>query len=220
MPPGCTRGISAASNTRTTGGRDLRPSACRAFRCWKKADGPISCPAPLDAGTTKTAVQRPMRPQHLASISRTVRRSTNRFPHRCCSSISAAEAMRQSVAGCAFNVMHELRLPHEESGVLSWPAGTWSLSPAYDMTASRHPGPANGPAHQMLVNCQGAANHSCGSAARREAIRYLRLQIAFWDSGRGVLRRWPRYRALSRADGEITRIAGLRKSHDAIADRV
>jgi len=124
-----------------------------------------------------------------------------------------AEAMRQAWLRCAFNVMARNCDDHTKNlGFIMDQAGTWSLSPAYDMSFSHNPGPDKWTRqHQMLVN--GKAYH-----ITREDLLLVAKQFdidgakRLLDRVAEVLRQWSRYaREDGVPDGEITRIAGLQE---------
>jgi serine/threonine-protein kinase HipA len=124
-----------------------------------------------------------------------------------------AEAMRQAWLRCAFNVMARNCDDHTKNlAFIMDKAGTWSLSPAYDMSFSHNPGPDKWTRqHQMLVN---------GKAQQITRADLLLVAKQFDIDGANrlldwvaeVLRQWPGYaREAGVPDGEITRIAGLQE---------
>jgi serine/threonine-protein kinase HipA len=124
-----------------------------------------------------------------------------------------AEAMRQAWLRCAFNVMARNCDDHTKNlAFIMDEAGTWSLSPAYDMSFSHNPGPGKWTRqHQMLVN---------GKAQQITRADLLLVAQQFDIDGANrlldrvaeVLRQWPRYgRETGVPEREITRIAGLQE---------
>jgi serine/threonine-protein kinase HipA len=124
-----------------------------------------------------------------------------------------AEAMRQAWLRCAFNVMARNCDDHTKNlAFIMDKAGTWSLSPAYDMSFSHNPGPDKWTRqHQMLVN---------GKAQQISRADLLLVAKQFDIDGANrlldrvaeVLRQWPRHaRAVGVPDGEILRIAALQE---------
>jgi serine/threonine-protein kinase HipA len=124
-----------------------------------------------------------------------------------------AQAMRQAWTRCAFNVMARNCDDHTKNlAFIMEKAGTWSLSPAYDMSFSHNPGPDKWSwQHQMLVN---------GKAQRITWADLIFVAKQFDIDGANhlldrvadVLRQWPRYaRGVGVPDSEISRIAALQE---------
>jgi serine/threonine-protein kinase HipA len=124
-----------------------------------------------------------------------------------------AEAMRQAWLRCAFNVMARNCDDHTKNlAFIMDKAGTWSLSPAYDMSFSHNPGPDKWTRqHQMLVN--GKAHHITRADLLLVAKQFdIDGANHLLDRVAEVLRQWPRYaREDGVPDAEIARIAGLQE---------
>jgi serine/threonine-protein kinase HipA len=124
-----------------------------------------------------------------------------------------AEALRQAWLRCAFNVMARNCDDHTKNLSFTMDeAGTWSLSPAYDMSFSHNPGPGKWTRqHQMLVN--GKAQHITRADLLLVAKQFdIDGANRLLDRIAEVLRQWPRYaREADVPDGESTRIAGLQE---------
>jgi serine/threonine-protein kinase HipA len=120
-----------------------------------------------------------------------------------------AEAMRQAWLRCAFNVMARNCDDHTKNlAFIMDKAGTWSLSPAYDMSFSHNPGPDKWTRqHQMLVN--GKAQHIARADLLIVAKQFdIDGANRLLDHTADVLRQWPRYaRVAGVPESEISRIA-------------
>jgi serine/threonine-protein kinase HipA len=127
-----------------------------------------------------------------------------------------AQALRQAWMRCVFNVMARNCDDHTKNlAFIMNAAGTWSLSPAYDMSFSHNPGADKWTRqHQMLVN--GKAQHITRADLMLVAKQFdIDGAKALLDQIADVLRQWPRYaREVDVPESEISRIVGLQQLHE------
>jgi serine/threonine-protein kinase HipA len=125
-----------------------------------------------------------------------------------------AQALRQAWMRCAFNVMARNCDDHTKNlAFIMDESGTWSLSPAYDVSFSHNPGADKWTRqHQMLVN---------GKAQQitREDLMVVAKHFDIDGANRlldriaDVLCQWPRYaRGVGVPESEISRIAALQQT--------
>jgi serine/threonine-protein kinase HipA len=132
----------------------------------------------------------------------------------------------------AFLVLRRLRLPHQASeelfrrmafnviarnqddhvkniGFLMNRAGTWQLSPAFDMTYSYRPDSAWTARHQMSINgkLEAFTVDDFRETGRRALLKRGRAEEIL-DAVRRVVARWPDYAAAARVDEEHVEVVG------------
>jgi serine/threonine-protein kinase HipA len=124
-----------------------------------------------------------------------------------------AQAVRQAWLRCAFNVMARNCDDHTKNfAFIMDEAGTWSLSPAYDVNFAHNPAPGKWTRQQQML-----VNGKAQQITRRDLI-LVAHQFDVDGAGRlldriaEVLRQWPRFaRGVGVAESEVSRIAALQE---------